>query len=298
MYISLHPQYFMLEGFGTLMSHYSVLYSIYKDTGSTPAILHQNNPKEKDLKNMTAMQFFNQHNEPILYHEDVFPNIKKFFHILDTKKTKQTEWGALNLENFKTYNDILKKIKVYQNYNLLFIWNLNFDLVYRNISDLKEFLYKFDKKIINRCKKILPKSNKEIVAVCVRNEYKKLQSGHIKLSLNYYKEAMSCFDSKNTKFLFFSDDIIETKETFKPLESFLDIEYTESMPSAIGMCLMSMCDHIICANSSFSYWASILNNNTNAKIICSCKFLEDIHNSSIDINYKWYPEHWTALDVV
>jgi hypothetical protein len=91
----------------------------------------------------------------------------------------------------------------------------------------------------------------------------------------------------------------KSKEILYEISDNYDIEYTSPMPSANGLCLMSMCDHIINANSSFCYWASILNSNPNKKIVCSTQFIDPSldYNLAQSSNYKWYPSDWIALDI-
>ena len=56
-HITLHPQYFLKEGFGTLMSHYAVMYSLYRDSNITPVILDID---FKSQKLTSAMEGFNK----------------------------------------------------------------------------------------------------------------------------------------------------------------------------------------------------------------------------------------------
>lgn len=291
-YISLHPKFFVHEGFGTLMSHYASLYSIYRDIGYKPTIL------DIDFLSRgmsSAMLSFNKSYKNILYHQNIFPNLKNVFTILKESEVDiNANWGILALNNLN-YIDILKTIYKYINHaNLLIDWNVNNNLYNRYIYEICNFLYVFDDIFLNECKKLLPITDKEIIGICVRDEYRYLNTNHIKLTLRYYELSMNFFDKYNSKFLIFSDDIENTKSRFKHLESKFDIEYTNKMQSAVGLCLMSLCDHCICANSSFSYWASMLNKNKNKKIICSCKFM----NNDQKINYKWYPPDWIAIDII
>ena len=168
------------------------------------------------------------------------------------------------------------------------------------LNDIINYLYVFNDKIAESAKKIIPKTEKNIVGICVRNEYKKSSYPHTRLSINFYIEAMKQYEDVNSKYLVFSDDTIESKKLFQSLENMYDIDYVDQTQSAIGLCAMSMCDHIICANSSFSYWASILNKNLNKKIVCSTKFIDDNRDKNLAklLNYKWYPESWIALDCV
>lgn len=297
MYLVLNPLYSRLEGFGTLMSHYSVMYNIHKDIGFTPIILDINF-KGRNLT--SCMDFFNlKFNQPILYHQNVFKNMKSIFEFHDENWLREHIWKNIDLQNMD-YGQLLDILKSQKSFNLICSWSLSNSLVSKYSNEIYNFLYDFDNEFFKECQNLLPKTDKEIVGICVRNEYKRIKTPHIRLSINYYKEAMNRFDIKNTKFLIFSDFIDEAKSMFYNLQKTYDIEYTQDMQSAVGMCLMSQCDHIISANSSFSYWAAVLNKNKNKKIVCCSKFIDENKNKNFAnlLNYKWYPSSWIALDVI
>jgi hypothetical protein len=292
--LTLHPDYFLKEGFGTLMGHYAVMYSLHKDTGIIPCIL------DIDFKNKSltsAMEFFNQFDEPTIHPHNAFKNISKIFNVIQENFLKKISWKIMDFTH-SSYDDMCLQINNTDS-NILCRWTLSKELSKKYINEITKKLFIFDDSIIIRCKELLPKTQKDIVGVCVRNEYKKIDTDHVKLSMKFYENAMNQFDIKNTKYLIFSDDIDECKEMFKNLEDQYDIEYTNPMPSAIGLCAMSLCDHNICANSSFSYWASTLNQNPNKKVVCSTKFIQDNSRSIFTqiLNYKWYPKEWIALDI-
>ena len=75
------------------------------------------------------------------------------------------------------------------------------------------------------------------------------------LDLNYYKKALQYFD-ESIPVLVFSDDInwCESQEIFRN-DRFIIIK---SNNTYIDLCLMSLCDYHIIANSSFSWWGSWL----------------------------------------
>lgn len=293
-HLTLHPQYFLKEGFGTLMSHYSVMYSLYRDTNIIPTILNINF-KSQNLT--SAMEVFNNFNEPVIYHHEAFVNFKNIFHIIDEPNIGQYNWIIKNLTQ-ATYDQIVKEINSDTN-NSCCLWSLNSDLTNKYLNDIINYLYIFNNKIINYSKNILPSTTKQTVGICVRNEYKKFDCPHIKLSLDFYIKAMEQFDINNSKYIIFSDDIDDCKNLFSYIEHKFDLFYTHPMQSSIGLCSMSMCDHIICANSSFSYWAAMLNKNKNKKIICSTNFIDKNIDENLAklLNYKWYPREWTALDI-
>ena len=295
-YITLHPQYFLNEGFGTLMSHYAVLYSLYRDMDIKPVILDIN---FKSQNIVSAMQGFNNIFENIIYHSQAFINFDKIFVSIKENYINNYKWAIENLSGF-SYNQIVDKINKTNN-NICCVWTLSSELTNKYLNDIINYLYIFDDNIIKESRKTLQKTNKDIVGVCVRNEYKKhnYPHPHTRLSLDFYIEAMKQFDCTNCRYLVFSDDINESKKMFNSIENRFDLSYTTPMQSAIGLCSLSLCDHVICANSGFSYWASILNKNPNKKIVCATNFIDKNKDKHLaeTLNYTWYPKEWIALDI-
>ena len=112
-----------------------------------------------------------------------------------------------------------------------------------------------------------------------RSDYIKLQHTHNVLPIQYYKNAVNKMkqilgdDYKDYIYLIFSDDIKWCKKQ-KFLSSLPDVHFVEDADAltkgpveVFQMYLMSMCEHNIIANSSFSWWGSYLNENPNKKVI-------------------------------
>jgi len=101
------------------------------------------------------------------------------------------------------------------------------------------------------------------VAVHVRRgDYLKYSETHPPCTIEYYNEAIATF-SKNTTFLFFSDDISWCKKNFI-YDNSIFIEKNEDL---VDFYLISMCNNAIISNSSFSWWAAWLNEKNGKKII-------------------------------
>ena len=291
-YLSINDLYYRHEGFGTLMGHYASMYSISLDTNMTPTIPKLTNKFQPN----SAMEFFNQF-EYARDHFDTFKNFSTIFNYINESDYNNIDWKIFNFAGIN-YDKIINFIKKNSTLNINCYWSLGSELFWTHIDQIKNHLFVFNDDIIASSKSLLPKTQKSIVALCMRNEYINSHYPHTRLSLNYYINAMNQFDKENHKFLIFSDDINKSKEILRDLSNSYDIEYTSPIPSANGLCLMSMCDHVINANSSFCYWASILNTNPHKKIICSTQFIDPSldYNLAQSINYKWYPEEWVALD--
>lgn len=112
-----------------------------------------------------------------------------------------------------------------------------------------------------------------------RTDYLKCNIYHI-LNEDYYQEAISNFDINNTLFLIFSDDIEWCKQSgyFSNARNKLFIE--DNMYDEEELYLMSLCDHNIIANSTFSLWGYYLNKNPDKKIVIPKKWF--VSNTNFD----------------
>ena len=78
-------------------------------------------------------------------------------------------------------------------------------------------------------------------------------------TLDYYKTAIQMIKQKerNVVFFVFSDDIKWVKGNIKE-DNIVFVDFNHGMDSPIDMYLMSHCKCAIIANSTFSYWASVI----------------------------------------
>lgn len=98
----------------------------------------------------------------------------------------------------------------------------------------------------------------------LKKENKKIFSD---LTASYYKKAINEIiqHSKNPHFFIFSDDFTWIKEN---IHFDLPITYIDSNnPAHEDLHLMSLCNHNIIANSTFSWWGAWLNDNTEKMVI-------------------------------
>ena len=100
---------------------------------------------------------------------------------------------------------------------------------------------------------------KEIVSIHVRRGDYVNSKSHIVQPLDYYKKAMDFFP--NCTFVVFTNDKKWVLENFYKNIIISDFdEITE-------LYMMSLCDHNIIANSSFSWWGAYLNDKPEKKVI-------------------------------
>ncbi len=113
-----------------------------------------------------------------------------------------------------------------------------------------------------------------------RGDYLKLPNHHPSCDLNYFKEGIKKMP-ENTVFLIFSDDIEWCKKYFNFNSK---THFIENNFDYIDMWLMSMCNHNITANSSFSWWGSWLNENPDKIVVMPKKwFGQSINHNTMDL---------------
>lgn len=119
-----------------------------------------------------------------------------------------------------------------------------------------------------------------------RGDYITFKGGKC-LSIDYYRNAIQIMNEAHDecKFYFFSDDLEYCKKTFSFLDNteWVEGEFTDEEE----LFLMSHCQNVITANSSFSWWGGYLNRNPNSMIICPV----------VDMWTKdFYPDNWVKID--
>lgn len=132
------------------------------------------------------------------------------------------------------------------------------DLIRKNLTIKKE--------ILDKAKEFLPKTDKEIVSIHIRRgDYTHPNPFHPVNGEEYVNLALNTF-SENEKyhFLVISDDKDWCKKVWSNKK---DFTISESDNHFIDFSMMTLCDHHIISNSSFSWWASYLSSNSDKKIV-------------------------------
>ena len=119
----------------------------------------------------------------------------------------------------------------------------------------KDFTFRDD--INDECYDLIKQFTNPIALHIRRGDFIWNNKNHPPLSLDYYKSALQLFDS-DREVIIFSDDT----EWCKEQELFVDDRFAvaEGGDQFYDLCLMSMCDDFIIANSTFSWWGAWLGN--------------------------------------
>ena len=98
----------------------------------------------------------------------------------------------------------------------------------------------------------------DYLSVIYKNQFVTLDKNYYGNAIKYISEHVS-----NPHYFIFSDDAAFVKEMFKDIENKTIVAANSGDDSFRDMQLMSLCKHNIIANSTFSQWAALLNDNEN-----------------------------------
>lgn len=142
--------------------------------------------------------------------------------------------------------------------------------------------FQFKDEISEQCKEIINSIGNPIFLHVRRGDYVRVQQWHPLMPIEYYEEALKKFN-KDVPVVVLSDDFewCQQQEIFKSDRFFIsesnvkfknkiqmgDGKMEQSLVGFWDMCLMSLCDGAIIANSTFSWWGAWLQNNKNKKVI-------------------------------
>lgn len=118
-----------------------------------------------------------------------------------------------------------------------------------------------------------------------RTDYVTSNGYHPVQPISYYEAGLDQIEYD--KLVVFSDDVHWCKDNL----NFNNMVFAEDNTNIQDLHLMSMCQHNVIANSSFSWWAAWLNKNPNKKIIAPEKWLGPQGPSYDDI----VPEGWIKI---
>jgi hypothetical protein len=129
------------------------------------------------------------------------------------------------------------------------------------------------------------------LAVHVRGgDYLKRNTAYVQLTSEYYKDAIDSVRDicGNLPIWVFTDDFDYAKKT---LSLFSDLYYVDNKltSAAESMKLMSLAKGIVCANSTFSYWASVISDK--ASLIVAPNSWIKSHEQPAD----FFPKGWKLI---
>ena len=259
--------------FGSQMTQYASLYSVAKELDSEIVFI------DRYLSGFRKVELF-----------DAFDLPNKII------KENDLQFSTFTLKDKLIDNDVFTLDKN-TNWNIEG-WFHTFTYFHHLEEEIRK-VFKFKDYIIQEAENNITKiKNSEpypLVSLHVRRgDYLAVSS--LNIGLSYYNNAISVFlnELKQSyfKLLIFSDDIEWCKENIQGENVF----YVEDNSNYVDMHMMSLCDHHILANSSFSWWGAYLNSSKEKLVVCPFEYVNDTaHNF---INGSYFPSTWIPIHAV
>jgi hypothetical protein len=150
--------------------------------------------------------------------------------------------------------------------------------------------FQFAQKYYAEAKAIKDSFSQDAIVLHIRlGDYTWKQHYHPICDLAYYSRALESIpDVANKQILLFSDDVPQAQQILQNL----NFKAMQTGNKFVEMCLMSLCEYHIIANSTFSWWGAYLSNSK--KIIAPANWF----GRNSDAPQNWhdvYCENWTIL---
>jgi hypothetical protein len=274
-------------GFGSQMSQYASLYAIAKLSKNEPILIKENFNNtlfglllEQPFKFKPKLFSIHELKEQVFY--NITPKLPPGILIGEIDK---------NLYHLSSSN------------NYVIRGDLGFFKYFDLLKDDIIKMYTFTDEIQNKCNEYLQQHNQD-QEITVSIGFRRDDGGgaSLILSLDYYYAAIQkikeLIPNTKLKFFIFSGSPLDSYNGWEWVKSNLKLDnvvYAENLSKYEQMCLMTLCDHNIIANSSFHWWGAYLNRKKNKKVICPFNYLKDVRFDYI--NGKWFPEEWIPVNV-
>jgi hypothetical protein len=159
---------------------------------------------------------------------------------------------------------------------------------FKNIENEIRADFSFTDEIDSACKASIFSIESPIALHVRRCDYT-INPNHPTLSLDYYEQALKLFDS-NRNVLIFSDDTewCKQQKIFDPDRFYI----SEGQSNYFDLCLMTLCEDHIIANSTFSWWGAWLANDN--KVIAPSNWFGEGNLSNLDTK-DLIPETWEII---
>lgn len=162
---------------------------------------------------------------------------------------------------------------------------------FKHIEDEIRQDFTFKNEILEPCKQMISGVDNPLALHVRRGDYVYNSDNHPPCDTEYYKKALDQFDS-DRNVIVFSDDPKWCKEQ----DIFSDDRFmvSENTDNRIDLCLLSLCNDFIIANSTFSWWGAWLSANNDKKVIAPQRWFGTGYTKNHDTK-DLIPDGWTRI---
>jgi hypothetical protein len=158
-------------------------------------------------------------------------------------------------------------------------------------SEIRED-FTFKDEILKPCKEMISSVESPIALHVRRTDYLTNSENHFNLSLSYYENALSYFGNDRNVIVFSDDPSWCNEQKLFENDRFLISENTDNR---VDLCLMTLCDDFIIANSSYSWWGAWLSSNKNKKVIAPDQWFGTTGYTKDHDTKDLIPNDWTRI---
>ena len=164
---------------------------------------------------------------------------------------------------------------------------------FKNIEQEIREDFTFKDEVLKPCKEMISAVENPIALHIRRTDYLTNSENHFNLPLEYYEAALKHFDS-DRNVIVFSDDPSWCQEQ----DLFSDDRFmiSENTDNRVDLCLMTLCDDFIIANSSFSWWGAWLSQNKNKKVIAPVQWFGKTGYTKDHDTKDLIPNDWIRIN--
>ena len=158
-------------------------------------------------------------------------------------------------------------------------------------SEIRED-FAFKDEVLSPCKEMIESVENPIALHIRRGDYVINSDNHPVCSIEYYKAALDHFDS-DRNVIVFSDDPMWCHDE----GTFADDRFiiSENEDNRVDLCLMSLCNDFIIANSSFSWWGAWLSLNKSKKVIAPAQWFGKTGYTKDHDTKDLIPDDWIKI---
>ena len=135
---------------------------------------------------------------------------------------------------------------------------------FKHIEDEIRKDFTFKDEILKPCEEMINSVEKPIALHVRRTDYVTNSENHHNLTTEYYEAALKQFDDDRNVIVFSDDPAWCHEQSIFSDDRFI---ISENDDNRVDLCLMSLCDDFIIANSSYSWWGAWLSTNKDKKVV-------------------------------
>jgi len=163
---------------------------------------------------------------------------------------------------------------------------------FKHIEDEIREDFTFKDEVLKPCKEMISSVENPLALHVRRTDYVANSENHPPCSIEYYKKALEYFDDDRNVIVFSDDPTWCSQQELFSDDRFLISENTDNR---VDLCLMSLCNDFIIANSSYSWWGAWLSSNKKKKVIAPDQWFGKTGYTKDHDTKDLIPDDWTRI---